>query len=475
MRKEAEDANPSPRTDETRSLSDSERHQYHSSSNEHSASDEPGDEDARNDAFHIELEDLWAYDPFAFDVDNVDHFQVPLSHSPSTSSSSHRHQGEDEHSIPSRPSVQFSRDTWWDALLAFYSTDGDSSLNMLLYFEVNTHPAQSWERTQSAMFLLDSLVRLFSLTTIDAGFQPTNGNALTSAGLGFASPIVINVNAPGAPPLPTAFAVQSLGITASIPIGAGISQAQQYGDGLPPYQQRWEPQPNPRAFDPPIQNPFYASGAAHSQPFISNMLQSGVGAPLTTADMESGSQGGPSTTHGHASRPQCGCNCAQFSLGKNWPSVNELAPTWAETIMWPTNLTDAEFSKEECRRLVWGSVMLIANLNAYASLTPGGIVQTGGLFVREYENGDDVWSLSLRAMLLLHSCLRVRASTTMSGAQRAEFAVRAWLEIDDIERRLERHTCGLSSNYGFQSTEMLFSLRICVSYEFQRFIPQVTT
>lgn len=81
-----------------------------------------------------------------------------------------------------------------------------------------------------------------------------------------------------------------------------------------------------------------------------------------------------------------------------------------------------------------------------------------------------MWSLHLRAMLLLHACLRVRASNTMSGAQRAEFAVRAWLETDDIERRMVRHTCNMSSNYGFQSQEMLFR---CVSANVRRQLNRV--
>ncbi|KAI9067109.1 hypothetical protein FKP32DRAFT_1588923 [Trametes sanguinea] len=601
----AGDINPPPRpsSDESPSGSDSEERPSHSPTNERSTSGEPGD-DYGEDAFNHELEDLWEYDPFAFDINNPELFQVPLPVLPSPPSSQQGEQGEDEDSIPSRPSVRFSRDTWWDALLTFYSSEHDAGVDlqtialtsdqrngamrrvvsdlralfqsaatwmsfihlprffeqvlnpsrrvnmqpsllyaalalgtltqsseiergkrgremamrlvdmahgamqsslatgwvdvglaqaawMLLYFELNTHPAMSWERSQSAMTLLDSLVRLFSLTTIDAGYLPANGKPLTSTGLGFDTHPMFGV-APSS--LPNAVITQSSFGTAPFSMHTGIGQAQQHIGGLPQHHQRWEPQPNPRAFDPPMPNPFYTTDVPHHNPAFQEILQSGVAniAPASGV-AAAGIDSNPYNTHSHAHRPQRGCNCAQFSLGNNWSSVKDMAPTWTTTIMWPTNLSEAEFSKEECRRLVWGSVMLIANLNAYASITPRGILQTAGLFVREYENfalltpsetlvnsgtpmqGDDVWSLSLRAMLLLLSCLRVRASTTMSGAQRAEFAVRAWLEIDDLERRMERHTCGMSSNYGFQSMEMLFSLRIIVSYEFQRFIPQVTT
>ena len=59
-------------------------------------------------------------------------------------------------------------------------------------------------------------------------------------------------------------------------------------------------------------------------------------------------------------------------------------------------------------------------------------------------------------MLLLHVCQRVREDGALSAAERAHNAVQTWLEIDDIERRLARHTCELESAFGFQAQEMLF-------------------
>ncbi|KAL7281276.1 hypothetical protein ACG7TL_004585 [Trametes sanguinea] len=585
-RRTGAEVNHSPRapSDESRSGTDSEGHPSHSPPSGRSTSGEPGD-DFGEEAFEYEVEDLWEYDPFAFDINNPELFHVPLSVSGSPASAQQGQQEADEESIPSRPSVQFSRDTWWDALLSFYSSEHNTGVDpqaivltsdqrnhairhvvsdlralfqsaaawmsfihiprffeqilnpsrraymqpsllfaalalgtltqssevergkhgrdmalklvdmahgamqsslatgwvdvglahaawMLLYFELNTHPAMSWERTQSAICLLDSLVRLFSLTTLDAGFMPASGKPLTSTGLGFDTHPTFGVPTAS---LPNAAITQSDFGGAPFPVHMNIGRVQQRIDGLPQHQQRWEPRPNPHAFDPPIPNPFYTTDSLHDHPLFQDVLQPEVAQISSCPGAASNDDESTScSTHVHVPQPQRGCNCAQFSLGKNWPSVKEMAPTWTTTIMWPTNLSEAEFSKEECRRLVWSSVMLIANLNAYASITPSGIVETAGLFVREYENfalltpsetlmntgspiqGDDVWSLSLRAMLLLLSCLRVRASKTMSGAQRAEFAVRAWLEIDDLERRMQRHTCELSSNYGFQSMEMLF-------------------
>ncbi len=69
---------------------------------------------------------------------------------------------------------------------------------------------------------------------------------------------------------------------------------------------------------------------------------------------------------------------------------------------------------------------------------------------------DDMWTLSMRTMLLVHVCMRVRESKGTSQADRAQLAVQAWLEIEDLEQRIARHTCDLDASFGFQSKELLF-------------------
>ena len=88
---------------------------------------------------------------------------------------------------------------------------------------------------------------------------------------------------------------------------------------------------------------------------------------------------------------------------------------------------------------------------------------------------NNVWTLYLRSMLLLHSCARNRGNISSTDAERAQFAMRALLEIDALEDALRLHTCELERTFGFQAREMLFSARMCVSHEFQRYIPRVTT
>ena len=78
-------------------------------------------------------------------------------------------------------------------------------------------------------------------------------------------------------------------------------------------------------------------------------------------------------------------------------------------------------------------------------------------------------------MLLLHKCVQTRNDPETSDATHAQFALYAWVEIDAIERTLDAHTCMLERRFGFQAREMLFAARMCISHEFRRYIPQVST
>ncbi|PIL35206.1 transcription factor [Ganoderma sinense ZZ0214-1] len=455
-----------------------------------------------------------------------------------------------EPAIPARPSIEFTRDTWWDALLTFYSTDlgtieaislsadqrsdivvhiisdlralfhssvywvsfihlprffdrllnpksratmqpsfimsalaiglftqsseaergaagrvkalklvelAHSSLQasmasgwvdveliqaawLMTYFELQSHPKKSVERGRSAMLLLDSLIRLFSLTTLDSDVK----RAYTTN-----RPSMVSQNAAQYDPPMNDMAPMG-GLSTTNHIDILLSQA-----GL---------QPNP----PP-------SAASHVpvEPLIPDNMTLG-----------------PAT----ASSPLSGCTCGSLTLEKNWPGVNAIAPTWAGTLVWPENLPDGEFKKEECRRLVWASVMITASLNAYSSTNDiVGDIHKNQLWIKNPENfallfpaeslalhgtsvhANNLWTLHLRSMLLLDSCVCKRGDVHLTNGERAQFAMQAWLEIDAIEHALGQHTCELERNFGFQAREMLFSARMCVSHEFQRYIPCVTT
>jgi hypothetical protein len=69
---------------------------------------------------------------------------------------------------------------------------------------------------------------------------------------------------------------------------------------------------------------------------------------------------------------------------------------------------------------------------------------------------DTVWALYYRAMLLWNACVRIRHDTSFSDLDRRDFAMRAWMETEAIEKALGRHTCSIERAFMFHGREYLF-------------------
>jgi hypothetical protein len=67
-----------------------------------------------------------------------------------------------------------------------------------------------------------------------------------------------------------------------------------------------------------------------------------------------------------------------------------------------------------------------------------------------------VWALYLRAMLLWNGCVRMRHDTGISDYDRSDFAMRAWIETEAIEKALQWHTCRGEGSFMYHGREILF-------------------
>lgn len=197
----------------------------------------------------------------------------------------------------------------------------------------------------------------------------------------------------------------------------------------------------------------------------------------------------PYTSLGEAVSP--GCTCASMSLGNTWSAAKEYTPLWLSTPAWDDTWSEAEIKKEECRRLCWSTLFLACGhsnyawahrergLNLfvvdpanYALLTPGESLTRSPCFAPLRPGVESIWALYSRIMLLWSSCLRMRCDETADNTQKAHFAVKAWLFADSIEEMLDKHTCNIERSFMFLSREYLFNIRMCISHEYQQFIPQ---
>ena len=78
------------------------------------------------------------------------------------------------------------------------------------------------------------------------------------------------------------------------------------------------------------------------------------------------------------------CDCITFTLGHSWGMVHEFAPLWDMTPTWQSEWTEGDIRKEECRRLVWSSVMLTAGHSSYTAASPD--METQQLFLMDPRN-----------------------------------------------------------------------------------------
>lgn len=191
---------------------------------------------------------------------------------------------------------------------------------------MQAHPSQSYERNRSAFVLLDSLIRLFSLTTLDADLPDSQFSLF-------------------------AMHDDTSALAAALDIEPSLT------------------------VNPPEQT--YAKFAP---------------VPLLRP-----------TVPGLTGVASAGCNCAQFTIGRQWPAVVEVAPLWDGTVMWPAGVTEGEVQLEECRRLVWSSVMLAAGHNSYTSASAE--VDLADLSIKHYDNVRPVPLPSRRALCPLPSAL----------------------------------------------------------------------
>ncbi|KAI0676603.1 hypothetical protein C8Q78DRAFT_959911 [Trametes maxima] len=185
------------------------------------------------------------------------------------------------------------------------------------------------------------------------------------------------------------------------------------------------------------------------------------------------------------------CGCDGHSLGNQWPQARDLAPQFAQMPMWSPNADTGELHKEECRRLVWASVILATGLyntrlaasakwephhlwikdpSNYALLFPGESLASSVLgmpFETLATSKDSVWALYIRALLL------------WNGSQRAQgdvlYARDAWAETDRIEAALDRHSCVIETGFCVKMREVLFNTRMCISHELQEYTPGLSS
>ncbi|KIP09470.1 hypothetical protein PHLGIDRAFT_126340 [Phlebiopsis gigantea 11061_1 CR5-6] len=190
---------------------------------------------------------------------------------------------------------------------------------------------------------------------------------------------------------------------------------------------------------------------------------------------------------GYAPPERCGCIRGASSPQSPSSPPTRFSFSFSYTPPWDEHAPVEERRREECRRICWSALNLVANYTAQCaafhqepielSLTEPSnfcILFPGEAYERLPANcvpgqspKDAVWALYCRSMLLWTSCVRQR-DTSWTTDERADFAVQAWTESGAIQDALAMHECNLDTSIMYLAREYLYNTRMVITYELRR-------
>ena len=115
---------------------------------------------------------------------------------------------------------------------------------------------------------------------------------------------------------------------------------------------------------PPVPAPDSPRHVAWSSPASALLTASSIDTAAEQHSLDAQTQ---SSTAGLVSSSIPSCGCHALTLGQTSRYANDLTPLWLMTPAWSPDASDPEIRKEECRRVVWSAVTLVAGYTSYVA------------------------------------------------------------------------------------------------------------
>ncbi|PBK84181.1 hypothetical protein ARMGADRAFT_1000409 [Armillaria gallica] len=166
--------------------------------------------------------------------------------------------------------------------------------------------------------------------------------------------------------------------------------------------------------------------------------------------------------------------------------------TWSYPLPWDSSWSTNEIRDEECRRVCWSALGLIANYTLqcaafdrdppklflsspsnYALLFPGEAVDRTSPPYRSADSQsqkESVWALYCRSMLLWCFCDQLRREPYVEE-DKAEYAHEAWNETQSIQDSLDLHVCNLDTAVMYMCREYIYNSRMAITQALRRLVP----
>ncbi|KAJ3751510.1 hypothetical protein DFH05DRAFT_196649 [Lentinula detonsa] len=167
----------------------------------------------------------------------------------------------------------------------------------------------------------------------------------------------------------------------------------------------------------------------------------------------------------------------------------DLVTSWSYPPPWDSSWTPLQIRDEECRRVCWSAVSLIASYNAqcvafdrkcpnlflsdcsnFNLLFPGEVVDRASPTYRSVDSQspkESVWALYCRSMLLWNYSNRLCEQLESPSETNAELAQESWSESQAIQDSLEMHICNLDTALMYMTREYIYNTRINLTQVFR--------
>ncbi|KAI6040220.1 hypothetical protein EDC04DRAFT_2567248 [Pisolithus marmoratus] len=194
---------------------------------------------------------------------------------------------------------------------------------------------------------------------------------------------------------------------------------------------------------------------------------------------------GKDDLHSHSSASRCTC----MPSSSNPTMVSDpTSPFWTYTPPCSSLWTPEEVDKEDCRRLCWSALSLVASYTSrciasrkepseffmtdpsnFRLLFPGEASERGSSDLKAQSPKDSIWALYCRSMLLWNFCTTRLRQNTFTTDETSDIALQAWREAQEIQDALDSHRCGLDMTLLYMCQEYVYNIQMLITSTLQSF------
>jgi hypothetical protein len=161
---------------------------------------------------------------------------------------------------------------------------------------------------------------------------------------------------------------------------------------------------------------------------------------------------------------------------------DHFSSSWSYAPPWVPTWTPEEMHKEECRRLCWSALNLVASYTSHCIafrkeptdlyltdpanfrlLFPGEVSERGSPDRKTQSPRDSLWALYCRSMLLWNFCTTRLRKNTYSRENTSDLALESWRETQEIQNALDSHTCNLDMTLLYMCREYVYNTQMMLS------------